>query len=81
MTTLRLTFFLFFRNGWGASAVDAFSTALVMQIPEIVDTIVNFIPTIDFDHALSPTDEISLFETTIRYVGGMLSGDYISLVT
>jgi hypothetical protein len=60
-----------YRNGWGASAVDAFSTAIVMQIPEIVDTIVEFIPTIDFNVTNS---EISLFETTIRYVGGMLSG-------
>lgn len=59
------------RNGWGASAVDAFSTAIVMQIPEIVDTILDFIPTIDFDQT---PDQISLFETTIRYVGGMLAG-------
>ena len=65
-----------YRNGWGASAVDAFSTAIVMQIPEIVNTIVDWVPTIDFDHALSPDDEISLFETTIRYVAGLLSGEY-----
>lgn len=59
------------RNGWGASAVDALSTALVMRIPEIVDEIVNYIPTIDY----SKTDSlVSLFETTIRYLGGMLSG-------
>jgi hypothetical protein len=42
-----------------------------MQIPDIVDTIVEFIPTIDFDVTDS---EVSLFETTIRYIGGMLSG-------
>ncbi|KAF8867132.1 glycoside hydrolase [Acephala macrosclerotiorum] len=59
------------RNGWGASAVDAFSTALVMQIQPIVTEILNFIPTIDFDHTSS---QVSLFETTIRYLGGMLSG-------
>lgn len=65
------------RNGWGASAVDALSTALVMQIPEIVDTILEFIPTINFDK----TDtEVSLFETTIRYIGGMLSGKFKSLI-
>jgi mannosyl-oligosaccharide alpha-1,2-mannosidase len=46
-----------------------------MQIPEIVNTIVDWVPTIDFDHALSPDDEISLFETTIRYVAGLLSGE------
>lgn len=59
------------RNGWGASAVDAFSTALVMQIPEIVNQILDFIPTINFDET---SDQISLFETTIRYLGGLLSG-------
>tara|TARA_R110002060_G_scaffold13502_6_gene19119 strand:+ start:310 stop:552 length:243 start_codon:yes stop_codon:yes gene_type:complete len=59
------------RNGWGASAVDAFSTALIMQIPDIVDTILEFIPTINFDET---ADQVSLFETTIRYLGGMLSG-------
>jgi hypothetical protein len=60
------------RNGWGASAVDAFSTACVMQIPDIVNTILEFIPTIDFDKA---SGHVSLFETTIRYIGGMLSGE------
>jgi mannosyl-oligosaccharide alpha-1,2-mannosidase len=59
------------RNGWGASAVDAFSTACVMQIPDIVNTILDFIPIIDFDQT---SDQVSLFETTIRYIGGMLSG-------
>ncbi|KAH6678343.1 glycoside hydrolase [Halenospora varia] len=59
------------RNGWGASAVDAFSTALLMQIPEIIDEILNYIPTINFD---TTPDQISLFETTIRYLGGMISG-------
>lgn len=66
------------RNGWGASAVDAFSTALVMEIPEIVDTILNFIPTIDFDYT---NTSVSLFETTIRYLGGMLAGRQISHVS
>ncbi|KAJ8070227.1 hypothetical protein OCU04_000612 [Sclerotinia nivalis] len=59
------------RNGWGASAIDAFSTAIVMEIPEIVDTILDWIPTINFDKT---TSQVSLFETTIRYVGGLLAG-------
>jgi hypothetical protein len=62
---------MIYRNGWGASAVDAFSTACVMQLPDIVNTILDYIPTIDFDHT---ADGVSLFETTIRYMGGMLSG-------
>ncbi|MCJ1308085.1 maturation of Asn-linked oligosaccharides protein [Agyrium rufum] len=59
------------RNAWGASAVDAFSTALVMEIPEIVNEILNYIPTINFANT---STEVSLFETTIRYMAGMLSG-------
>jgi len=58
------------RNGWGASAVDAFSTALVMEIEPIVTEILDYIPTIDFT---TTTTEVSLFETTIRYLAGMLS--------
>ncbi|KAK4453935.1 glycoside hydrolase family 47 protein [Podospora aff. communis PSN243] len=58
------------RNGWGATAVDALSTALIMQDTKVVDQILNYIPTIDFDK----TDtSVSLFETTIRYLGGLLS--------
>lgn len=49
-----------------------------MQVPEIVDTILEFIPTVDFDQT---DDEISLFETTIRYVGGMLSGEILVVST
>ena len=42
-----------------------------MQIPDIVDQILTYIPTIDFT---TTTTEVSLFETTIRYLGGMLAG-------
>ncbi|KAF2845871.1 glycoside hydrolase family 47 protein [Plenodomus tracheiphilus IPT5] len=59
------------RNGWGASAVDALSTALVMGQKDIVNQIIEHIPTINWSE--TPI-EVSLFETTIRYLGGMLSG-------
>ncbi|KAF2824742.1 glycoside hydrolase [Ophiobolus disseminans] len=59
------------RNGWGASAVDALSTALIMGEKEIVNQIITYIPVINFG---STGSEVSLFETTIRYLGGMLSG-------
>jgi mannosyl-oligosaccharide alpha-1,2-mannosidase len=57
------------RNGWGGSAVDAFSTALIMGEKDIINSILNFIPMIDFSYT---TRDVSLFETTIRYMGGML---------
>ncbi len=60
-------------NGWGASAVDALSTALVMGQADIVTQITDFIPTIDFTRSVPPIT-VSLFETTIRYLGGMLAG-------
>ncbi len=44
-----------------------------MQIPEVVDVILEYIPTINFSKTGS---SVSLFETTIRYLGGMLSGPY-----
>jgi mannosyl-oligosaccharide alpha-1,2-mannosidase len=59
------------RNGWGASAVDALSTALIMGQSEIVDQILTHIETINWSSTFS---SVSLFETTIRYLGGMLSG-------
>ncbi|AEO64117.1 cd747304-e9c2-4397-a3d7-9d3b858f5112 [Thermothielavioides terrestris] len=58
------------RNGWGASAVDAFSTALVMGKWDVVGQILAYVPTINFDNT---TDSVSLFETTIRYLGGLLA--------
>ncbi|CAK7213086.1 Mannosyl-oligosaccharide alpha-1,2-mannosidase 1B [Sporothrix eucalyptigena] len=59
------------RNGWGASAVDALSTALVMGNADAVAQILAHIQNINFDVAVG---DISLFETTIRYLGGLLSG-------
>ncbi|KAF2148642.1 glycoside hydrolase family 47 protein [Myriangium duriaei CBS 260.36] len=58
-------------GGWGATAVDALGTAIIMDLPEIVDKILDYIPTIKFDAPRPGT--VSLFETTIRYLGGILS--------
>ncbi|QDS78129.1 hypothetical protein FKW77_004462 [Venturia effusa] len=63
------------RNGWGATAVDALSTAILMEIPSIVQTIVDYVPTIDYTRTSNlASDDVSVFETTIRYLGGMLAG-------
>ncbi|KAL8305682.1 hypothetical protein RB597_003573 [Gaeumannomyces tritici] len=58
------------RNGWGASAIDALSTGLLMSEDDIVQQILDFVPTINFD---TTKTEVSLFETTIRYLGGLVS--------
>jgi mannosyl-oligosaccharide alpha-1,2-mannosidase len=64
------------RNGWGASAIDGLDTAIVMQLPDIVNFILDYIPAIDFSstttQSSTPT-QVSLFETTFRYLGGMLA--------
>lgn len=46
-----------------------------MEIPSIVQTIVNYVPTIDYTRTSNVTSSsVSVFETTIRYLGGMLAG-------
>lgn len=62
-----------YRNGWGASAIDALSTALIMGNQDVVLQILEYVPTIDFSVSYNDT-AVSLFETTIRYLGGLLSG-------
>ncbi|KAL4806532.1 mannosyl-oligosaccharide alpha-1,2-mannosidase 1B [Aspergillus unguis] len=59
------------RNGWGASAIDALTTAIIMRNATIVDQILDHVASVDY----SKTDSlVSVFETTIRYLAGMLSG-------
>jgi mannosyl-oligosaccharide alpha-1,2-mannosidase len=44
-----------------------------MKLPVIVNQIVDYVP--DIDWSVSANNEpVSLFETTIRYVAGLLSG-------
>lgn len=62
------------RNGWGASAIDALSTALILENKEVINQIVEFIPTINFDRTAPGKEAVSVFETTIRYLGGLISG-------
>ncbi|RPB01021.1 glycoside hydrolase [Choiromyces venosus 120613-1] len=59
------------RNGWGASMVDAMSTAILMGLDDVVLRQLEHIKTVDFTKTAAT---VSLFETTIRYLGGLLSG-------
>jgi hypothetical protein len=61
------------RNGWGASAIDALSTALIMRNKDVVNKILDYVPQIDWSVSYQDS-RVSLFETTIRYMGGLLSG-------
>ncbi|KAM6497619.1 glycoside hydrolase family 47 protein [Amanita muscaria] len=60
------------RNGWGATIVDGLSTMAIMGFDDLVEEAVGFISKIDFSKS-NTSDTVSVFETTIRYVGGLIS--------
>ncbi|KAK5987782.1 Mannosyl-oligosaccharide alpha-1,2-mannosidase [Cladobotryum mycophilum] len=62
------------RNGWGATAIDGLSTAIIMGEAATVNQILKFVPSINFNTTKSANDGVSVFETTIRYLGGLLAG-------
>ncbi|KAK7032613.1 hypothetical protein VNI00_012876 [Paramarasmius palmivorus] len=60
------------RNGWGASIVDAMSTMHIMGLDDLFAEAVDHVRNTDF--SVSKTGgTVSVFETTIRYLGGLLS--------
>ncbi|KIK94004.1 glycoside hydrolase family 47 protein [Paxillus rubicundulus Ve08.2h10] len=65
------------RNGWGASIADAMSTMWIMGLHDWFNQAVNHTATVDFGKSQT-NDTVSLFETTIRYVGGFLSAYELS---
>ncbi|KAL0567695.1 hypothetical protein V5O48_014298 [Marasmius crinis-equi] len=65
------------RNGWGASIVDAMSTMRIMGLDDFFNEAVSFAEKIDFSKSQTP-DPVSVFETTIRYLGGLLSAYELS---
>ncbi|CAE6452484.1 unnamed protein product [Rhizoctonia solani] len=60
------------RNGWGATIVDAMSTMKIMGLEDLFAEAVDFSSKIDFNRSKT-SDKVSLFETTIRYLGGLIS--------
>lgn len=64
-------------NGWGASIVDALDTMYIMGLTDLFDEALNFTQYIDFNKS-NTADSVSMFETTIRYVGGLLSAYELS---
>lgn len=59
-------------GGWGASAIDSLSTAILMEKQDVVQEILAFIETLRFRN-VDGGQKINLFEVTIRHLGGMLS--------
>ncbi|KAJ7243612.1 glycoside hydrolase family 47 protein [Mycena haematopus] len=62
------------RNGWGASIVDAM---FIMGLEDLFDEAVDYLSNIDFSTSQT-SDAVSLFETTIRYLGGLLASYELS---
>ena len=58
------------RNGWGAFIVDSASTLALMELWDELAHSLEHILGIDFTHT---EDLVDPFETTIRYLGGLLS--------
>ncbi|KAK2612524.1 Mannosyl-oligosaccharide alpha-1,2-mannosidase 1B [Conoideocrella luteorostrata] len=62
------------RNAWGVTAVDTLSTAIIIEDVGAVNQILRDIETIDFSTTKGLFSSVSLFETNIRYLAGLLSG-------
>jgi mannosyl-oligosaccharide alpha-1,2-mannosidase len=58
-------------GGWGATLVDAMDTLWLMGLTSDFDMTVEFVKTIDF--TINTEWTLNIFETTIRYLGGLLA--------
>lgn len=63
-------------NGWGATLVDSLDTLWIMELKDEFSEAVDAIKKIDFKTSLR--EDIPVFETTIRYIGGLLGAYDIS---
>ncbi|KAI9845437.1 MAG: hypothetical protein M1837_004915 [Sclerophora amabilis] len=63
-------------NGWGATLVDSIDTLWIMGLRKEYEEAVDAVKDIDF--TTTKRNDIPLFETTIRYLGGLLGAYDIS---
>ncbi|CAG8191231.1 unnamed protein product [Penicillium olsonii] len=63
-------------NGWGATLVDSLDTLWIIELRDEFSEAVDAIKHIDFKTSLR--EDIPVFETTIRYIGGLLGAYDIS---
>lgn len=63
-------------NGWGASLVDALDTLWIIGMEKDFEEALNVVEQIDF--TWSPRSDIPLFETAIRYLGGLVAAYDVS---
>ncbi|KAL7333465.1 hypothetical protein PS15p_202366 [Mucor circinelloides] len=60
------------RNGWGATIVDALDTLYIMGLHKDFKYAQDYVASINWDK-IKNDEPVQLFETVIRYVGGLLS--------
>ncbi|KAH8881288.1 glycoside hydrolase family 47 protein [Thozetella sp. PMI_491] len=58
-------------SGWAATLVDSLDTLWIMGLRKEFDEAVEAVASIDFGRSSSPN--VNMFETTIRYLGGLLA--------
>jgi len=58
-------------GGWAATLVDSLDTLLIMNLTADFEQAVTAVANIDF--GWTEDEEINVFETTIRYLGGLLA--------
>jgi len=58
-------------GGWGATMIDSMDTLLIMGLNEDFKQCVEEVGSIDF--TTNTEDTLNVFETTIRYIGGLLA--------
>jgi len=63
-------------NGWGATLVDSLDTLWIMEMKDEFSEAVDAVKKIDF--TTSAREDIPVFETVIRYLGGLLGAYDIS---
>ena len=65
--------------GWGATLVDSLDTLWIMELKDEFEEAVNALKNIDF--TISNRNDIPIFETVIRYLGGLIGAYDISGAT
>lgn len=63
-------------GGWGASLVDTLDTLWIMGLQDEFEMAVNALQKVDFTS--SDLGSLNVFETTIRYLGGLMSANDLS---
>ncbi|KAK4245543.1 glycoside hydrolase [Corynascus novoguineensis] len=58
-------------SGWAATLVDSLDTLWIMGLRDQFDEAVAAVAEIDFGHSSSP--QVNIFETNIRYLGGLIA--------